>query len=270
MKSTYIFSPLFIGIGGLLWISASGGVANVQNTDRTGSPVSNVVCTQCHAAGANFSTTPVIEITTLTGDAVTEYTPGQDYILSVNIQSTGSNSHGFQVTGMLADNSGAGTGSAQTSNTQITPLNGRWYFENSGIANGGSYLMSWTAPAVGSGPVSFYGSALSVNGNGSTSGDEFANIPNLTLNEATPNGVNELKAIVELSAFPNPVSSVLNITTQVEMNRVEVIDLSGRSVLSQVVSSTSETLDVSSLSAGNYVLRITTGLGVINSMVQKN
>jgi hypothetical protein len=270
MKIPYIFSPIVLGIGGLLWISASGGVADVQSKDRTGSPVSDVNCTQCHSAGANFSSAAIMQFTDPSGAPVSEYLPGEKYALKVNIQSIGSNSHGFQVTGLLSDNSKAGTCVAQSSNTQITPLNGRWYFEPSNVVMGGNYEMEWTAPSAGSGPVTFYGSALTVNGNGTTVGDEYVNIPNLVIAEGSPNGVKDLEALVNFKVYPNPVNSNLLISSEILMSRLEVMDLSGKTVINSMVNEKSTSVDVSALKNGTYLVRVQTDNGEMISRIVKN
>jgi hypothetical protein len=130
MKRIYIFSPLAIAAGAFLWMSASGGVAKIQQKDRTGSPVSDTECNMCHASGINFSTKPTITVIDSSGP-VTEYKPLKKYTVMVDIQSTGNINHGFQVTGFLSDNSAAGLVESVNGNTQKINLNGRWYFEHS-------------------------------------------------------------------------------------------------------------------------------------------
>ena len=252
MKIPYIFTPLLLGIGATLWISASGGVANKQNKDRTGSPVSDVACTQCHAAGANFSTSALIQVLNQSGALVTKYIPGNMYTIKVDIQSVGNASHGFQVTGMLADNSSAGTCSVITPNTQISPLNGRWYFEPSRTVTGGSYEMTWTAPAVGSGTVTFYGSAIAANGNGTTMGDEYVNIPNVTLTEDITSGI-YAPSNVELSVYPNPVQSVLNVSSSQIIDRVVVMDITGKVQFEDNVNAIQSEINVAGLPKGTML-----------------
>ncbi|MFT4753719.1 MAG: hypothetical protein ACI85Q_001267 [Salibacteraceae bacterium] len=256
MKTTYIFSPIVLGIVAMVWVSASGGVADIQNKDRTGSPVSDVACTQCHTAGANFSASALIQISNLAGATVTQYIPGETYSLKINMQSPGSTTHGFQVTGMLSDNSSAGSCSAVTSNTQISPLNGRWYFEPTTSVSGGEYEMNWTAPVAGSGSVTFYGSALAANGNGTTVGDQYVNIPNIILVEGVATSVLDVTADLEIKIFPNPAVDALQINSSFAIHRVEVLDMSGRKVLTKLVSGSQVQLNVSALVKGNYMVSV--------------
>ena len=64
--------------------------------------------------------------------------------------------------------------------------------------------MTWTAPTSGSGDVTFYGSSLSVDANGQTGGDEYANIPNVVISEATPSSTASITFDNNLMVFPNP------------------------------------------------------------------
>lgn len=256
MKKSYILSPVVIAAGAFLWMSASGGVADDQSKDRTGSPVSDQACTACHSGGS-FSASASVVVKDMSGALVTEYTPGETYGVTVEIQSTGNSGHGFQLTALLVNNSSAGTCSATSSNTKSTALNGKWYFEHSSMVTGGSYEMTWVAPAIGSGDVTFYGSSLSVDGNGQTGGDQYANIPDVVITEATPNGIASVTVESALQVFPNPVASELNISLGTEtINRVEVYAISGRLVYQEINNTSKVMLDVSGYYSGTYFVRV--------------
>ncbi len=269
MKKTYIFSPIILGIGALLWISASGGVAKIQSKDRTGSPVSDVACTQCHMATGNFSTSAIIQLTDMSGGSVTAYVPGEVYNLKVRVQSSGNVGHGFQVTGLLSDNTSAGTCSSPSVNTAITPLNGRWYFEQTGAISNGEYEMVWTAPASGSGVVTFYGVALAHNGDGMTTGDEFVNIPNTVITEDISSGITEVAGL-QVNLFPNPVQNVLSVQAENKILGINVIDISGKSVLKTVGTGSLMEVNVAELPIGTYFMEVTSTQGVEKATFIKN
>jgi len=65
----------------------------------------------------------------------------------------------------------------------------------------------------------------------------------------------------DFSIAPNPVIDILRISTDQNINpiRLEVINLNGQPLLS---SSDRESIDVSSLAAGNYILRIVTNKAI--------
>ena len=258
MKITYIFSPLAIAAGAFLWMSASGGVAKIQTKDRTGSPVTDTECTACHAAGTNFSTVAKFVLNDASGP-VSKYTPGETYTLTVGIQSTGNAGHGFQAVALLDDNSAAGTSTSATANTQISPLNSRDYFEQSGVATGGTYEMTWIAPAQGSGNVTFYGSAISVDGDGSTAGDEFADIPDLTITEDVVDGVQENIAVQNLKVYPNPAVNELYLDVELgKISNVEVYSVSGSIVFQTEVNNSRYVMNISSFNKGAYMVKVST------------
>jgi hypothetical protein len=72
-------------------------------------------------------------------------------------------------------------------------------------------------------------------------------------------GVHENSLIKNINIFPQPAQDVLNI--QVELNQnismtYEVADITGRKILSAKMNSTSERIDVSTLSKGNYFIAL--------------
>lgn len=59
-----------------------------------------------------------------------------------------------------------------------------------------------------------------------------------------------------ISIYPNPTQNVLNITNAEKAN-VQVFDILGKSIFTQDITSTNESIDVSRLQAGTYFLKIT-------------
>ncbi|WP_452228480.1 MULTISPECIES: T9SS type A sorting domain-containing protein [unclassified Lacinutrix] len=72
----------------------------------------------------------------------------------------------------------------------------------------------------------------------------------------------------QFEMFPNPVHDVLNIKTQETLEKVEVLDLLGRTVLT--VNKIGSSIDVSSLKAAMYVVRLTSNKGVSTKKFIKN
>lgn len=70
---------------------------------------------------------------------------------------------------------------------------------------------------------------------------------------------------VELSVYPNPVSSTLYIKTENQVQSVEVIDLLGKSIHQDNM----ESIDMSQMKAGIYLIRIQTDKGTITRKVVK-
>lgn len=80
-------------------------------------------------------------------------------------------------------------------------------------------------------------------------------------NSTTTLGVNSInKAAITANVSPNPVKNTLNINTNETLQKVEVYNMLGKTVLSS--NSDSKSIDVSSLNSGVYLINITTENGV--------
>ncbi len=161
--------------------------ASWDNSGRT--------CSQsgCHSGGAYNPTTT---LTLLSGTTtVTQYIPGTVYTFSMKITAaSGTPKYAFNAmcatTAVHTNINKWGTMPTGTKNTIATSRN---YIEQSSArtATGTSptsyYILSvpWTAPAAGTGSVTFYAEGMAVNGNGVTSGDSPAPGVNLTIMEAS-------------------------------------------------------------------------------------
>lgn len=72
-------------------------------------------------------------------------------------------------------------------------------------------------------------------------------------------GINDIAANIEFSIYPNPVSDRLAVSCNEAVREISVIDVTGRSVMTL---SNTNSVDVSSLAAGVYMVRIATESGV--------
>ena len=72
----------------------------------------------------------------------------------------------------------------------------------------------------------------------------------------------EETAINEISVYPNPTSSVINIAAE-GMQNITIIDMTGRVVMSKDVNSNFETIDAEGFAKANYMIRIATADGVV-------
>lgn len=90
---------------------------------------------------------------------------------------------------------------------------------------------------------------------------------------ATGNGVSELTynaGFNELSQpglklFPNPVNDILYLDIPVNRMQLKIIDLSGRVLLHQDVAAKENSIDVSTLSPGLYIIQVSNGNSIFNS-----
>lgn len=69
-------------------------------------------------------------------------------------------------------------------------------------------------------------------------------------------------AISEISVYPNPTSSIINIAAE-GMQNITIIDMAGRVIMSKDVNSDFETIDAEGFAKANYMVRIATADGVV-------
>ncbi len=69
-------------------------------------------------------------------------------------------------------------------------------------------------------------------------------------------------AISEISVYPNPTSSIINIAAE-GMQNITIVDMAGRVVMSKDVNSNFETIDANGFAKANYMVRIATADGVV-------
>lgn len=94
-----------------------------------------------------------------------------------------------------------------------------------------------------------------------------AGFDQLTLLAAT--SVNEPSPL-RISIFPNPTTDRLNVGCTAALNRIELFDATGRRVMQQPAAGTTEVVDVSKLSDGQYLLRATSKAGTLTKRFVKH
>lgn len=235
MMNKFKFLLFFACSGGVLFLllSNASGAGNAQGADRTGSPLGIGTCGSCHSGG-NYL--PVLNVAIVEGDQqVTRYIPGKQYQIKVTLEGKNNpREYGFQLTALAgANNQTAGIfGQAPSGFRQIL-LDNRRYIEQSTPSVANSFVIPWTAPVSGSGPVRFYASGLITNDNGSTGGDSPVHLTSpIILSESISSFIStipELKG--EVKIFPNPISSLLQIQANalpVGKLNFQVLDIFGR------------------------------------------
>ncbi len=84
-------------------------------------------------------------------------------------------------------------------------------------------------------------------------------------------GVEGHSAIASVSVYPNPASNVLNIANAESLRNIAIVDLNGRTVKSNSYNGVSDaTIDISNLSAGMYMINISTDSGTQTQKIIKN
>ncbi|MCL2028404.1 MAG: T9SS type A sorting domain-containing protein, partial [Bacteroidales bacterium] len=85
---------------------------------------------------------------------------------------------------------------------------------------------------------------------------------------STTSSIHTPQLSVLAKLYPNPTNDVLNVSAE-NMQQLEILDLMGRVVLRKSVNSDMESLNVSSLKEGAYLIRITTADGVTTARFVK-
>jgi hypothetical protein len=235
----------------------------------TGSPSENN-CTNCHSGTVNSGGGSV---TIAASPSLTNgYVPGTVYTMTVTVAQTSCVLFGVDVEALFA--SGANGGTLAITNATLTQLktktvgaNVRNNVVHTGNNNVGpntqAFSFSWTAPATGSGIVTFYTSGMAADNDGSTSGDK-TYTSSLAVPENTV-GISEVSANSNFAIYPNPVKEKLNVNYSVASDskvQVNVYSLDGKKVASlgeknQSAGSYSEQFNVKNiLTKGIYVVEL--------------
>ncbi len=175
-KSTYLVILtllLVIGTNSIVFTNSSQ-----PNAGHTGAPGENTCATAgCHSGTATVST--AMDLNTLPqGDLVNGYTPGQQYNLFLNINSlispaSATPKDGFQLTVLTSGGAAAGTLALPNNpaTVSLTTGGGKQYIGHKNAASTNSWTFKWTAPAAGTGAVTFYVTANRSNNLSNSSGD---------------------------------------------------------------------------------------------------
>ncbi len=268
MKRNLLLQLLIIGIGAFIWMSHSAGRAADKNQGNTGAPGDATATCGSSGCHAGSSITVDLDIAVMDGNSnmVSNYVPGETYTVRVTVNQTGGNNpaaFGYQLVALTdSDNQSTESFSNPASNVQIANATstGRTYAEHNGPSNTNTFDVEWTAPAAGSGSVTFYSAGNGVNGNGMSSGDG-ASTASMTLNEGTSSNFNPTALKWELKLFPNPVRESINISANELLNgeyTITVVDMMGRVVKSfnSPIVDGNLSFDANDLKTGHYSLMV--------------
>ncbi len=244
----------------------------------SGSPGDAQNCTACHSANVNNVSGWITSDIPASG-----YSAGVVYNITATAIESGASSFGFQISPQLTSGNPVGQmiGSLIVTNTTETKLsstpstNDNKYITHRAAGTSGSNTRTWTfkwqAPSTNLKSVTFYGAFKTVMASKSNNVylSSYTKAPNLSgLNdEAFANAIN-------LSVFPNPVSSELTISVDQEKPTnvtVQILDLQGKLLQNlceneNIVGTFSKTFELTDLENGTYFLAIKTSE---NSCVRK-
>lgn len=230
---------------------------------------SNNNCTACHSGTATINNN-IGNITTNIPSS--GYVPGTTYTITANVTYSGKTRFGFEVTPQ--NSAGTQKGAIIITDAINTKIVNTKYVTHTSAGNTGSgsrsWSFNWTAPATGSGTVTFYGVLLVGNNNNSDTGD-LTYKTTYSVAEAVASGVNELEANTNALTVIN-LSNALHISYNAQSaapSNVELYNLNGTLVGSssfdkQNAGKVVLNFDLNqNLSTGIYIVKVQQGTQVL-------
>lgn len=261
---------LFLSISAAALItlnSNSSGPANNNNGNVTGGPGASGNCSSCHSGATGTTMNISLRKKSDNSPVTSQYAPGAKYIVKVSGNHPSLTAFGFQMMAVESGNTQAGAFSNFGSNYHSKIENGVTLVEHHHTLNktGSEFAaeFDWTAPAAGTGNVTFYGALNAVDKNSSTSGDA----PSPAFNKVFAEGPVDVASVVPASGikvFPNPTTDVLHVElADVAFNNYSysIIDINGKRISAGHVprSTTEVNIPIQELARGIYFLRIANG-----------
>lgn len=162
---------ILIGTGILIFLTSNILYHTGSPGGKTGSPGDGgSTCAQCHSG------TPVTVTGWITSNIpASGYSPGQTYTITATATHTGAALFGFEMTAENSSNNKTGTFIITDAiQTKLVNNNKAVTHTQNGTTPSGnskSWSVNWTAPAQGTGNVTFYAAFNAANGNGQNTGD---------------------------------------------------------------------------------------------------
>jgi Secretion system C-terminal sorting domain len=273
-KRTLLYALPILAGAMLISDLAISKLDNFTSVNRAGDPVGPGVtsrkdCSSCHNGIDVIVNDNVKRMFTFDSGSV--YTPGATHVIKFKILASGT--VGFSST-VLKNDSNIKAGVIAPIDTNESKVfthatSGRTYLNHrvGTTANGmKEYSFQWTAPAKGSGPVTFYFSSLSSNLDDGTSDDTVYNNSYVITEKVTiPEGLNSSSLNTEMSVYPNPASDKINVSfnnTTKGLTSVTMFSYDGKqtiSLMNEVLNSGSQSLNLNlpaDVKPGIYFIRV--------------
>ena len=254
---------------------------------------SGVTCAQsgCHAAPTQTPPNGDLTLNIGTGNPTTAlsgfvYTPGTVYNIAFSFQGLTSATHpfyGFQIVALNASNAQAGTMTVTSSTTTQVNTGAftgtRQYMGHKTANSGHNWIFKWTAPAAGTGPVSFYYAYNKCDASSATPTVAQGTIykGSVTTQEG-PTGIADIAdKVSELNIFPNPISNQFSMSFDLkEANPVssQLYSIDGK-LVKELINEKIENghvvsqFDVQDLQSGIYMVRLNIGDASVTKRIVK-
>lgn len=223
-------------ISTLIIISNSLQTVNSNQTGAiagmTGSPGDAMSCTNCHGGTATPQTGWITSTVPSTG-----YIPGTDYVITATMTVIPLDKFGFEISPQNTAGDLMGTMTVLNSTeTQLISSNKYITHTFSGTAatnNSKTWQFTWTAPAQGSGDVTFYGAFVASNSDATFNGDD-VHTSSLTVSEdATSSISDKLSSATKIAVYPNLIQSTFTVSYTNESAgkvTIDLLDITGKRI----------------------------------------
>jgi hypothetical protein len=224
MRKSVLFTLIASGL--IIFLGSFGGGKGKYPSGApagyTGSPFDGKDCSDaaCHGGTSTAVTGWITSNVPAQG-----YTPGSSYTITVTVTGNSGDNKGFEISPQALDGSLVGTLTPGTG-TKFAGSNPKYVTHSSAVSSAtATWNITWVAPAVGVGAVTFYGAFVA----------SFPNVYHSTLVIPENNvGIAELKEAVRILVYPNPAAGRMNVSyTLLHPEHVTLClyDLTGNKVL---------------------------------------
>jgi hypothetical protein len=269
ITSTLLMTAFISGMSAFTNSETSANSTGAPAT-RTGSPGDTKSCTTCHAGTAQNAIGIMSSNIPVTG-----YVPGSTYMINAVCTDATKNRFGFEISPQNI--AGAKLGVLTVTDITRTKLvgSGKYITHTSAGTTGTgtiSWSFNWTAPAAGTGDVTFYGAFNFSNHNNATSGD-LIKLSQFTVSEDLFTGIENISASAQINIYPNPVSDIARIVmpSSIKPETIRIFALDGKVVRTFENLPTNENfeMNVATLAAGTYYVSLETENGFYSSKLIK-
>jgi len=252
------FQILFLVTLTTIAFSFKHGVTK-KGHDKTGSPLSDGKCFNCHKAG-KYGVSLEMKIFEDSSE-VQNYIPGHRYKLKFHIKHTGNPAkYGFQLTALDKNNKNGGKFENIPSGFALRQLKGVNYIDHTNPGNIEFLNVDWVAPDSNAGDITVYFGGIAANGNGGTSGDGGA-VNSFIISDGTSDAIDLDKPVEELFVLKSNISNSYLELDQLKYSKYDyrIISGDGRIIKRASIdktSSNSAIVDISGLKQGLYFIQV--------------
>ncbi len=260
-----------------------GSVYNNAHTNPDGSPNSRTGSpgdggNTCAISGCHTGIAVGTKTNVFTSNIPAEgYTPGTKYTITATARSSSNrNTFGFQLSPQTTAGALVGTMTNTSSATKLTGGGKYLTHTTSGLTGTGgvkSWSFDWTAPASGTGDVTFYGAFNHANGNGGTTGDSIFKTTFVVKEKVAGVGINkdELSQL-GFTVYPNPASNAIYVKNDnsIAFNQLEIYDLTGKLIYTlnenEIINLDLQVkINLNNLEKGMYLMKISNNNEVLGT-----